>query len=638
MDECADMIEWIISLPRNAKRLVGVTTDLILLPFVLWLSFCLRLDQLYVPEVRMATVALLTTLVTVALFVRLGLYRAVIRFAGTQLLTSVFIGISFSALALAFFGFLLQAPLPRSVPFIYFGLGVIAGCGTRLALRSLLTVRTQGGQSQKVVIYGAGSAGVKLATALSQGIEYQPLAFLDDDEGKLGTILQDLRVYKPNRLQRLIERNEIKHVFLAISSLSNSERARILQFLTDYDLSVKIIPSYADIVGGKANIDQLRDVEVEDLLGRDAVEPRADLLDKAITANSVMVTGAGGSIGSELCRQICQLNPTKLVLFEISEFSLYTINEELKDSDTKIVAILGSVLDQEHLYRAMREHRIDVVYHAAAYKHVPIVEANVLSGIRNNVLGTRHSVLAAISARVKNFILISTDKAVRPTNVVGATKRFAEQILQAHAEGYGLEHQTLFSMVRFGNVLNSSGSVVPLFKRQIREGGPVTVTHPDVTRYFMTIPEAVQLVIQASAMSEGGDVFVLDMGEPVKIVDLARTMLRLMGKTFVTEGQLRSEIEIAYTGLRPGEKLYEELFIGENSVGTAHPMITRAIENHMSREDLDQQIEAMQSALNGADQETAIAVQSKVVPEFRHSVADKKNVVPLKTSRDSYSG
>ncbi|OUU01684.1 MAG: hypothetical protein CBB92_03235 [Flammeovirgaceae bacterium TMED32] len=625
------MIEWIISLPRNAKRLVGVTTDLALLPFVLWLAFCLRLDQLYVPEVRVATVALLTTLVTVALFVRLGLYRAVIRFAGTQLLTSVFIGISFSALALAFFGFLLQAPLPRSVPFIYFGLSVIAVGGSRLALRSLLTANTRGSQSEKVVIYGAGSAGVQLATALGQGIEYQPVAFLDDDGSKQGTILQDLHVYKPNRLQKLIERKEIGHVFLAISSLGNSERARILRFLTGYEISVKIIPSYADIAVGKANIDQLRDVEVEDLLGRDTVAPRANLLDKAITAKSVMVTGAGGSIGSELCRQICQLNPTKLVLFEISEFSLYTINEELKNSEMEVVAILGNVLDQEHLYRAMRNHRIDVVYHAAAYKHVPIVEANVLSGIKNNVLGTRHAVLAAISAGVKNFILISTDKAVRPTNVMGATKRFAEQILQAYAEGYSSEHQTLFSMVRFGNVLNSSGSVVPLFKRKIREGGPVTVTHPDVTRYFMTIPEAVQLVIQASAMSEGGDVFVLDMGKPVKIDDLAKTMIRLMGKTVNVEDRDDDGITITYTGLRPGEKLYEELLLGDNCVGTEHPMITRAIEAHLPSTDLNVQIHLIVQALDEQNQQEALRIQSTVVPEYHSGIPETENVIHFRT-------
>ncbi len=594
MDECAAMIEWIISLPRNAKRLVGVTTDLVLLPFVLWLAFCLRLDPLYVPEARVATAALLTTLVTVALFVRLGLYRAVIRFAGTRLLTSVFIGISFSALALAFFGFLLQAPLPRSVPFIYFGLSVIAVGGTRLAMRSLLTVHIRGSQSEKVVIYGAGSAGVQLATALGQGIEYQPLAFLDDDESKHGIILQDLRVYKPNRLQRLIDRKEIKHVFLAISSLSNSGRARILRFLTGYEVSVKIIPSYADIAGGRSNIDELRNVEVEDLLGRDPIEPRQDLLVEAISNKVVMVTGAGGSIGSELCRQICRLKPAKLVLFEISEYAIYKIGEELDKTDIELVSVLGTVQDQEHLTQVMRTYGVNAVYHAAAYKHVPIVEHNVVSGVKNNVLGTHNAVKAAISAQVEYFVLISTDKAVRPTNVMGATKRFSELVLQAY-QGKQSD-STNFSMVRFGNVLNSSGSVVPLFRRQIQEGGPVTVTHPDITRYFMTIPEAVQLVIQASAMCEGGDVFVLDMGDPIKIADLAKNMINLMEKTIRSEDSPEGDIEINYTGLRPGEKLYEELLIGDNCIGTEHPMITRAIEVKLGLSDIEDYIGQMNDA------------------------------------------
>jgi len=615
------MVDWIISLPRNAKRLVVVSTDLVLLPFVLWLAFCLRLDQLYLPDVRVATIGLLTPLVTVALFVRLGLYRAVIRFAGTQLLTSIFIGISFSALSLAFFGFLLQAPLPRSVPFIYFGLGIIAIGGTRLCMRSLLTTNNRGRQSERVVIYGAGSAGVQLATALGQGIEYRPIAFLDDDEGKQGTILMDLRVYKPNRLQRLIDHTEIRYVFLAISSLSNSERARILQFLTGYKVSVKIIPSYADIADGGTNIDQLRDVRVEDLLGRDTVAPRDDLMVKAVTNRSVMVTGAGGSIGGELCRQVCMMNPAKLILFEMSEFGLYNISQELAKSEIEIVSILGDVQDKEYLRSLMIEHRVEVVYHAAAYKHVPIVEANIISGLKNNTLGTHSVVSAAIEANVDKFILISTDKAVRPTNVMGASKRFAELVLQANASEYGVAHRTIFSMVRFGNVLNSSGSVVPLFKKQIREGGPVTVTHPDITRYFMTIPEAVQLVIQASAMSEGGDVFVLDMGEPVKIAELARTMIQHLGFVLEDGESPNRDVEIAFTGLRPGEKLYEELIIGDNCIGTDHPMINRANEHHLSISELNNKLSRLADACVASDTRTAIEVLAETVKEFKGSVS-----------------
>ncbi|MEM7364352.1 MAG: nucleoside-diphosphate sugar epimerase/dehydratase [Pseudomonadota bacterium] len=610
------MIQWLISLPRNAKRLVGVGTDVILLPFVLWLSFCLRLDQLYVPDVRVATVAALTTLATGALFVRLGLYRAVIRFAGTQVLTSIFIGISFSALALAFFGFLLQAPIPRSVPFIYFGLSVIAVGGTRLVMRSFLTSGIRH-QSDRVIIYGAGSAGVQLATALSQGIEYRPVAFIDDDDRKHGTILQDLRVYKPNRLNRLIDQKQVKHIFLAISSLGNSQRARVLKFLTGYKISVKIIPSYADIATGRANISELRDVEVEDLLGRDTVEPRADLLAQAIRGRTVMITGAGGSIGSELCRQIQRLSPKKLVLFESSEFALYTITQELKkESEVDVIPILGTVRDRHHLTRTMEAHTIEVVYHAAAYKHVPIVEENELSGVSNNILGTWNTTCAALETNVADFILISTDKAVRPTNVMGASKRMAELILQAHASNGS---RTNFSMVRFGNVLNSSGSVVPLFRDQIRSGGPVTVTHKDVTRYFMTIPEAVQLVIQASAMSQGGDVFVLDMNQPVKIAELARTMVNLMGETVRDDENPDGTIEISYTGLRPGEKLYEELLIGDNCVGSEHPMINRAMEDHIDYATLRQIVDGFAEDCQTQNLTSAVARLEQWVYGYRNS-------------------
>lgn len=566
----------------------------------------------------MATVALLTAVVTVALFVRLGLYRAVIRFAGTQLLTSIFIGICFSALTLAFFGFLLQAPLPRSVPFIYFGLSVIAIGGSRLSMRSLLNSRTGGSQSERVVIYGAGAAGIQLGTALGQGIEYRPIAFIDDDDRKQGTVVQDLRVYKPNRLQGLIDRSRVNHVFLAISSLSNSQRARILKFLTHYDVSVKIIPSYAEMARGSAHIDQLRDVEAEDLLGRDTVAPREDLLIEAVTGRSVMVTGAGGSIGSELCRQICGLKPKRLVLFELSEYALYKISQELGESDADIVSVLGDVKDEQHLTDLMKQHRIDLVYHAAAYKHVHIVEANITIGAKNNVLGTYGAVQAAIQADVGRFVLISTDKAVRPTNVMGATKRMAELILQAFTSTGKSEYKTKFSMVRFGNVLNSSGSVVPLFSSQIRAGGPVTVTHPDITRYFMTIPEAVQLVIQASTMGAGGEVFVLDMGEPVKIADLARNMIQLMGGTAPEQGDDKNAIEIQFTGLRPGEKLYEELLIGENCVGSEHPMISRALEASVP---LSEVVAAVERIRSGDDTEILSILQKYVSGYQRKTVA-----------------
>ncbi|MCB1646708.1 MAG: polysaccharide biosynthesis protein [Pseudomonadales bacterium] len=586
------LINTIINLPRNAKRALALSADLILIPLTLWLAFCLRLEQLYLPDLRVTTVIVLTTLSTVTIFVRLGLYRAVIRFVGYQVLNSIFVGASISVITLAFLGFLLQAHLPRSVPFIYFGLLIISVGGTRLLLRSILNQEMSTGH-ENVVIYGAGASGRQLATALLQGSEYNPVAFLDDDPQKQKTVVNGLQVYKPRHLKQLMADRTIHQVFLAITQLQQSRKTEILSFLTQYDIRVQAIPGFAEIASGKAKIEEIRQVEVEDLLGRDAVVPDAALLSLKITGRTVLVSGAGGSIGSELCRQIAGLVPRSLILFESSEFALYSIEQELRQKypETRIVALVGSVQDELHLRKVFSELNIDTVYHAAAYKHVPIVEHNLVSGIRNNFLGTFCIARIAMEYKTKNFVLISTDKAVRPTNFMGATKRLAELSLQALAS---TQPETIFSMVRFGNVLGSSGSVVPLFKQQITAGGPVTVTHPEVTRYFMTIPEAVQLVIQSSSMARGGDVFVLDMGEPVQIVQLAKTMIHLMGKT-IKDAEGNGEIEIRFTGLRPGEKLYEELLIGENCVGTDHPMITRAQEDFISYAELLQLVERVRS-------------------------------------------
>ena len=607
-------IAWVINLPRVAKNAIGISNDLVMLPLAMWLAYCLRLDTLYAPDARVATVIGVSTFVTLFTFVRLGLYRAVIRFLGYQVLTAVVIGVAISSLAMIIAGYLLQAFVPRSVPLIFLGLGLLFVGGTRFALRALFAVDSNRGR-QHVVIYGAGESGLQLATTLLQGRVFRPVAFLDDDKSKHGTILNGLRVHKPRHLVRIAADYNVGRVLLAMPQLSPSERARIIQNLSRSEIKVQTVSGFEDIVAGNARIEDLRDVQVNDLLGRDTVDPDPELLRRGVRAKVVMVTGAGGSIGSELCRQIADLEPLLIVLYELSEVALYNIERELQGRNTApSVSILGNVQDQPLLERTMQTFGVQTVFHAAAYKHVPIVEHNVQMGFRNNVMGTRSASLAAIASGVERFTLISTDKAVRPTNFMGATKRLAELILQEHAvQGAA----TCFNMVRFGNVLDSSGSVVPLFKSQIENGGPVTVTHAEVTRYFMTIPEAVQLVLQAGAMSESCDVFLLDMGKPVAIRELARTMINLMGRSIRTDENPEGDIEIRYTGLRPGEKLYEELLISDNSVGTDHPMIMRGIEDHVDSAMLARAMEDFQVADQANDVVAMMRIMAKTVAGYR---------------------
>jgi FlaA1/EpsC-like NDP-sugar epimerase len=608
------MIEWIRNLSRNAKRALALATDMVTLPAAIWLAFTLRLEEVYAPDMRIATTMALTTVITIALFVRMGLYRAVIRYAGLQLFNTVFIGVSISVFMFTVLGFLFQAPVPRSVPFIYFGIALIAICASRLFVRHLLTIDRHE-TTKKVVIYGAGSAGLQLCNALQQGMEYRPVAFIDDDKSKQGTILNGLRVYKPRKLDKLKAEFEVDEVLLAISSLTPARRGEIVHSLVSYNVKVKTIPGMLELIDGTSQIQEIRELKVEELLGREPVPPEPHLLEACIKGKSVLVTGAGGSIGSELCRQIAEIGPERLVLLEASEFALYSIEQELSEKNLTIQIIpkLGSVQNRSLISGIIGSESIQTIYHAAAYKHVPLVESNVIAGVQNNVFGTLVVAEEAKSAGVENFILISTDKAVRPTNIMGATKRIAEQILQAFAED---SNTTKFCMVRFGNVLASSGSVVPRFKKQIRNGGPVTVTHPEITRFFMTIPEAVQLVIQAGTLGKGGDVFVLDMGEPVKINQLAETMISLMGKSLKTNANPEGEIAIVFTGLRPGEKLYEELLIGDNCVGTEHPKITRANENKTQSKDLIALLHDLSSSCNNADHLGILQLISKIVPEY----------------------
>lgn len=572
------MLGFFLGLSRNQKRVVSIFVDTIFLFCAFALAFLARFENLE-PLLNIEVWFVFAILLPVTLygFMKLGLYRAVLRYINIQAMWAVLFGciLSFSTLVAVAFFFHIQ--IPRSVPFIFFALALLGIGGSRLVIRSLIGVHNIY-KKDAVVVYGAGSAGMQLATALNQGPEYYVSAFIDDDVTKQNHTIQGIRVYPPSALPRLINKKVISNVLLALPSTSRARRKEVLSKLEYLPVRVMTMPGMADIVEGHASYDQVNEVAIEDLLGRDPVSPREELMSANIRDKVVMVTGAGGSIGSELCRQIVNQGPKKLVLFEISEYSLYAIEKELngkKPEGLEIIPIMGSVQKQALLESVMTSFKVNTIYHAAAYKHVPLVEHNVIEGVQNNIYGTLNTAQAAINSSVDSFVLISTDKAVRPTNVMGTTKRMAELVLQALASHQSV---TRFSMVRFGNVLGSSGSVVPLFRKQIKEGGPITLTHMDITRYFMTIPEASQLVIQAGAMGKGGDVFVLDMGESVKIYDLAVKMVHLSGYQVKDKEQPNGDIEIKCTGLRPGEKLYEELLIGDNVYGTDHERILTAKE------------------------------------------------------------
>lgn len=607
--------------PRLAKRLILVAVDAVMIPLALLSAFMLRLGDPFPYVAPFWWLFPVATVIAVPIFVRIGLYHAVIRFIGPQVLKAVVQGVTLTTFALATLVLLSgQSGVPRSVFIIFWGVATLYLGGTRFLLRSYVH-RFIGADSprQRVVIYGAGTSGVQLAALLRGGHEYQPVAFVDDAPTKQGSIINGIKVFSSGELPDLIARRGVTQVLLAMPAASRSRRRAIVEELEPLPVHVRTVPSVNDLVSGKAQVDQIREVDIEDLLGRDSVAPDIELLDACIRGKSVMVTGAGGSIGSELCRQIVAERPTRLVLFELSEYALYAIERELRTMmagqalAVELVPLLGTVQERRHLEAVMRAYGVQTVYHAAAYKHVPLVEHNVIEGVANNIFGTWAAAEAARACAVETFVLISTDKAVRPTNVMGASKRMAELVLQGLA---GERGSTRFCMVRFGNVLGSSGSVVPLFREQIRHGGPVTVTHPEIIRYFMTIPEAAQLVIQAGSMGRGGDVFVLDMGEPVRIADLAQRMIRLMGFEVREDGNPDGDITIEYSGLRPGEKLYEELLIGENVAGTAHPRILRAEESALPWERLQPLLLRLKEACSGFDSATVREMLREAVPEY----------------------
>lgn len=596
------MFKSFLKLPRFHKRLVSVSVDALALSFALWASFALRLEQsLWLPNQGQLLVSALTVVFTLGVFVRLGLYRAVVRYMSDRAFLTIIMGVGASALLLIILGYSLQVQVPRSVPVIYSALAFIFVGGSRMSVRMLVHHTSNRGK-EWVAIVGAGETGAQLAKALQQGTEYHPVVFIGLQDANHKALIAGVPVVDLRNLEEAVRVHGVKRLLLALDVEKQVDRRQLLNRLEALKLPVQTVPSMSELVAGQARINDIRDLEIEDLLGRDPVRPDNAQVAASLYKKVVMVTGAGGSIGSELCRQIIHHRPRVLVLFEQSEYSLYAIERELQAINridglgVEIHPLLGSVVHRRRCEMVMRSFGIETVYHAAAYKHVPLVEHNVIEGVQNNVFGTLHAAEAAISAGVERFVLISTDKAVRPTNVMGASKRMAELVLQGLAQR---QSKTIFSMVRFGNVLGSSGSVVPLFRDQIRDGGPITVTHQDIIRYFMTIPEASQLVLQAGSMGCGGEVFVLDMGEPVKIADLARKMIHLMGLVEKTPDQPEGDIEVVFTGLRPGEKLFEELLIGDDPQGTSHPRIMMAREVSMAWDDL----ELVLSKLSRASQE-----------------------------------
>lgn len=605
---------WFLSRPRPVKRLITVGVDYLAVMFALWLAFSLRLSTFFIPPQHQWWLFLFAPVLAIPIFVKFGLYRAVIRYIGMDALWAILKAILLYTLLLMMLVVLVQdmaGIVPRTVYGINAVLLILLIGGSRMLARWVLTKqssqtktnRKKAGFIPPVIIYGAGDAGAQLATMLKMGHQLRPVAFIDDDVTLHDQQINGLTVYPPESLPAVIERHQVNELLLAMPSVNRSQRNHVLQSLEKYPVHVRTLPDMTDIAQGKVSVSDIQEVDIADLLGRESVSPDTTLLKRNIAGKNVLVTGAGGSIGSEICRQIIRNQPKQLVLYEISEFALYQIEKELEilGTNVPVISLLGSVLDQNRLQAICQKFDIHTIYHAAAYKHVPMVEKNITEGVRNNVFGTLSAALAAIATDVETFVLISTDKAVRPTNIMGASKRLAELVLQGLAADSDDDIATRFTMVRFGNVLGSSGSVVPLFRQQIIDGGPVTVTHPDIIRYFMTIPEAAELVIQAGAMGMGGDVFVLDMGEPVKIVDLARRLIHLSGLTVRDPDNPEGDIAIEFTGLRHGEKLYEELLIGSNVSVTKHRKIMRAEEHIIPWVTLKPILDQLQDAIKNAD-------------------------------------
>ncbi|MFV8258346.1 polysaccharide biosynthesis protein [Bdellovibrio bacteriovorus] len=606
-------------LPRRIKILLMLFSDLVLLPLALWSSVALRMGTLSPDVESYIWLFFVVPFVTIPIFIRIGLYRAVIRYLDDKIIYTVFYGVTLSVLLLTAVIVMGRASsIPRSSLIIYWIIAIAYIASSRFLARGLMrSLERFEDRRQPVAIYGAGRAGLQTALALMSGPEFRPVAFFDDNPEVQGTNVVGIRVFDPMEAIDVMKAKECRQLLIAMPSASRTRRKEIIQKFEREGVILKTLPGMGELVDGRVRIEDIREVGVEDLLGRDPVPPFEDLIKSCIRDKVVLVTGAGGSIGSELCRQIILNTPRKLILFEQAEYALYRIEQDISRHriNFEVIPVLGDVLNTEHLEKIICQYSVQTVYHAAAYKHVPLVEANIIAGVMNNVFGTMSASVAATRGKVETFVLISTDKAVRPTNVMGASKRLAELVLQGLSQDKS--HSTRFCMVRFGNVLGSSGSVVPLFKEQIRNGGPVTVTHPEVTRYFMTIPEAAQLVLQAGAMGKGGDVFVLNMGESVKIVDLARKMIELSGLEVRHPETGQGDISIEFTGLRPGEKLYEELLIGDNVAWTSHPRIMTAEEKSIELGQLMESLGQMRKACGAGDEAAVLDILKKLVPEYQ---------------------
>ena len=588
----------LLTLDRFYKQIITLSFDVVILIFSLWLAFFLQSDDFISKHIITNWwLIIVVPIIAIPLFVKTGLYRSVLQYAGVKVITTSFQSITITCIVITFIhyygrGYFLEInhTLPRSIIIMFWFVSNTFIITSRFLLKGMIySWDTSVNKRKQTLIYGAGNAGIQLVESLTKSMDYAPVAFIDDNKKKQGTIINYIQIFPFENLEKVIKKFDVKLILLAIPSASASKRVEILKKLSKFPLEVKVLPSVDNIVNGEVTIDSIKHVQVEDILGRDAVVPKESLLKKNIKGKNILITGAGGSIGSELCRQILNLGPKKIVLFENSEFNLYSIHQELSQNRkrSEIIPKLATVTNSHQINKVISENQINTIFHAAAYKHVPMVEMNISEGVYNNVVGTYNVAKSAIENKVENMLLISTDKAVRPTNVMGASKRFSELILQAFSDE---NSSTCFSMVRFGNVLDSTGSVVPLFREQIKKGGPVTVTHRNITRYFMSIPEAVQLVLQAGAMAKGGDVFVLDMGDPIKILDLAYRMIHLSGLKPIDTENPNGDIKIKFTGLRPGEKLYEELLIGDDVIQSEHPRIMQAREEKLTLDIIEKKV------------------------------------------------
>jgi len=614
------LINKIKQLSRKQKQSLMVCADVFLLPFALWISLSLRLSNSWPIQYWIENwwFLLLIPILSIPLFIHYGLYRAVLKYMGYQVIVATVKAVTLASLCLGtLLMFIRDIYFPRSTIIIFWFVSILVIIASRYVMKAILYLKEP--IKKPIGLYGAGEAGSQVIDILRSSSEYLPVALFDDSPSKWGTVVNSMWVNSSDEMGDVIKKKKIKLILLAMLGISQNERRQILQKISKYPVEVRMIAGIDDLISGDFNLQQIKSVDVEDILGRDPVEPNRNLLEKNIKGKNVLVTGAGGSIGRELCKQIINLNPQKIVLYENNEFALYKIHLELTNLTqyVKVVPVLSSILDSLKFKETLVKYKIHTVYHAAAYKHVPMVEMNPIDGMHNNIIGTYNCVKGALDAAVDTFILISTDKAVRPSNIMGATKRFSELILQgAHKNSNG----TCFSMVRFGNVLDSAGSVVPLFRRQIRDGGPVTVTHPEVTRYFMSIPEAVELVIQAGAMAKGGDVFVLEMGNPIRIIDLATKMIHLSGYEPQNNDNPDGDIGIKITGLRSGEKLNEELIIGNNVYSTDHSHILKAEEKSIDWDIIEKKSLLIKAACESLELNNALQLLKEAVDEWKPSI------------------